>query len=213
MTGAPFNPGLDPIAPERPETGPTAPPSMRRRGDTIFLALRATDRLSVATTIERLIDYLDSLEPDSDLEPYVAGYNGDDREGDEAEMVGCGSTMTHCPCGIDCEDDEDDRGIRQHLCVASGEQCRHRCTYRDAQGSARSGGDERGNVRPGQAGTEQPFRPQADAGLFSAARCKGDVFGLGNRGPRMSTRQTQFARDGTFGVEASRGSHFRSDPL
>lgn len=31
---------------------------------------------------------------------------------------------------------------------------------------------------PTRAGTEQPFGPQADAGLFSAARCEREVFRL-----------------------------------
>lgn len=46
----------------------------------LFLTCKENDRLSISTTIERLIDMLDMLEPDPDLEPWLG--SGDDREGD-----------------------------------------------------------------------------------------------------------------------------------
>lgn len=44
----------------------------------LFLTLDRRDRTSIATTIERLINLLDTMEPDPDLEP-THGWNGDGR--------------------------------------------------------------------------------------------------------------------------------------
>lgn len=60
-------------------------------------------RAQVSAEIERMIDFLDGLDPDPDLEPYLAGVSGDgtDREGDECE--------THeSDGGCDDEDNADD---------------------------------------------------------------------------------------------------------
>lgn len=43
-------------------------PTLQMDGGTIFLTLKQNDRLSLATTIERLIDMLDAMSPDCDLE-------------------------------------------------------------------------------------------------------------------------------------------------
>jgi len=67
---------------------------------TITLTLNPHDRLTLATTIERLINLLDALEPDADLEPSLgwtvrgpdalANGSQDDREddGDDLEPNG-----------------------------------------------------------------------------------------------------------------------------
>jgi len=52
-----------------------------------FLSLSPNDRAGIAYTVERLINMLDAMEPDPDLEPYLAGLHQgshtDDREGDD----------------------------------------------------------------------------------------------------------------------------------
>lgn len=53
-------------------------PEMHRREGAIFLTVGETDRIGIATSIERLIDLLDAMEPDPDLEPWLG--SGDDRE-------------------------------------------------------------------------------------------------------------------------------------
>lgn len=64
----------------------------------LFLTLDGRDRVSLATTIERLINLLDDLEPDADLEPVngwsetfgcgiVEAQATDDREGDDERDV------------------------------------------------------------------------------------------------------------------------------
>jgi len=54
-------------------------PTINIDGGTVFLTCKEGHRLSISTTIERLIDMLDAMEPDPDLEPYLG--SGDDREG------------------------------------------------------------------------------------------------------------------------------------
>lgn len=49
-------------------------PLFSEAGDLLFLTLRSTDRVCIATTIERLINVLDELEGDSDFEPSFAGF-------------------------------------------------------------------------------------------------------------------------------------------
>lgn len=49
----------------------------------LFLTCKENDRLSISTTIERLINMLDDMEPDCDLEPWLG--SGDDREADSAD--------------------------------------------------------------------------------------------------------------------------------
>jgi hypothetical protein len=46
----------------------------------------AMPRHKVEAAIEFLINYLDSIDPDPDLEPYLAGAICDDREFDPAEF-------------------------------------------------------------------------------------------------------------------------------
>lgn len=62
---------------------PEGLPTLVDCGGVFFLTLAPTDRLSIATTIERLIDALDALEPDPDLEPWLGA--GDDREDDTSD--------------------------------------------------------------------------------------------------------------------------------
>lgn len=57
-----------------------------------FLTINSQDRASIATTIEQLISLLDAMDPDPDLEPWLAGKlaagdMGDDRE-EECEDEG-----------------------------------------------------------------------------------------------------------------------------
>ncbi|MER8654398.1 hypothetical protein [Mesorhizobium sp. M0847] len=74
-------------------------PEMRREDGAIFLTVAENDRLAIATSIERLIDLLDAMQPDPDLEDdaddepslgslslgsYQAGTT-DDREGDDSD--------------------------------------------------------------------------------------------------------------------------------
>jgi len=54
--------------------------ALAEAGGVFFLTLDRRDRVSIATTIERLIDMLDALDEDADLEPSLG--SGDDREGD-----------------------------------------------------------------------------------------------------------------------------------
>lgn len=54
-------------------------PALAAAGGVFFVTL-TRDRLCIASTIERLIDMLDAMEPDPDLEPYLADTGGDDRE-------------------------------------------------------------------------------------------------------------------------------------
>lgn len=56
-------------------------PTINIDGGTVFLTCKEGHRLSISTTIERLIDMLDTMEPDPDLEPYLG--SGDDREGED----------------------------------------------------------------------------------------------------------------------------------
>lgn len=49
----------------------------------LFLTCKENDRLSISTTIERLINMLDDMEPDCDLEPWLG--SGDDCESDSAD--------------------------------------------------------------------------------------------------------------------------------
>lgn len=53
----------------------------------MFLTINSRDRVSIATTIERLIDMLDAIDGDPDLEPYLAGTypETEDREGDTSD--------------------------------------------------------------------------------------------------------------------------------
>ncbi len=67
------------------------PPFMEADG--LFFLTLANDRATVAYTIERLIDMLDAMEPDPDLEPYLAGCHHNDQmvdlEGDESLYGDC----------------------------------------------------------------------------------------------------------------------------
>jgi hypothetical protein len=66
---------------------PTAVPQLVEAGGVFFLSLAPNDRAGIAYTVERLINMLDAMEPDPDLEPYLAGLHQgshtDDREGDD----------------------------------------------------------------------------------------------------------------------------------
>jgi hypothetical protein len=71
-------------------------PLFSRAGDFLFLTIKQNDRIAIATTIERLIDALDAMEPDPDLEPYLAGTTGDDREGDDSLYGDCDRERDDC---------------------------------------------------------------------------------------------------------------------
>jgi hypothetical protein len=65
-------------------------PEITRRDGTLFFACPEASRAAIATSIERLIDLLDTMDDDPDLEPYLAGDDSDlsvrdDREGDYAD--------------------------------------------------------------------------------------------------------------------------------
>ncbi|MBD0416134.1 hypothetical protein [Oryzicola mucosus] len=55
-------------------------PTFDSEGGFIFITIKESHRLALETTIERLINMLDDMDPDPDLEPYLAGSYGDDRE-------------------------------------------------------------------------------------------------------------------------------------
>lgn len=67
--------------------------ALAEAGGVFFLTLDPKDRVSIATTIERLIGLLDAMDGDPDLEAYLAGSHGgeryDDREGDESLYGDC----------------------------------------------------------------------------------------------------------------------------
>lgn len=99
--------------------------------NTITLTLNPHDRLTLATTIERLINMLDDLEPDADLEP-VNGWSEtagagiieaqatDDREGDDERDVDLAGALDdreeECEDeGAQCDDEgEPDYGIADY---------------------------------------------------------------------------------------------------
>lgn len=66
-------------------------PDIVRRDGTLFFACADNDRAAISTSIERLIDMLDTMDGDPDLEPYMAdtrgamGGSADDREGEDAD--------------------------------------------------------------------------------------------------------------------------------
>lgn len=88
-------------------------------------------RRDVAAEVERMIDFLDSLDPDPDLEPYLSGMDlwGDDREAEhdgrepdedgEPDLGWTESVMQGGPswrgsgwgADVDCEDDPAEAGI------------------------------------------------------------------------------------------------------
>lgn len=100
-------------------------PRIRERHGVLFLAMRADNRLAVATTIERLINHLDAFDGDPDLEPSLGVPNEarlddfdwweyDDRERDDTDLEPSGDELDasfpedrRAACISWNEDDED----------------------------------------------------------------------------------------------------------
>jgi hypothetical protein len=74
-----FAAGIGPLATDARENMLLRGLTIAQEHGTIVITCRETNRLALATVIERLIDLLDATEPDADLEPDV------DREFDPAE--------------------------------------------------------------------------------------------------------------------------------
>lgn len=66
-------------------------PLFSKAGDFLFLTVKENDRIAIATTIERLIDTLDAMEPDCDLEPSIGGFLGGGTAHEEREADYTGS--------------------------------------------------------------------------------------------------------------------------
>jgi len=114
--------------------------ALAEAGGVFFLTLDRRDRASIATSIERLINMLDAMEPDPDLEPYLAGCHHNDQiidlEGDESFYGDCdrepslGAPERH-PCleRRYSRETKADRGEHTQLHWAtgdsSGEDCEH----------------------------------------------------------------------------------------
>lgn len=120
-------------APARP-SGPPAPVSLTRkgeryaaahdRGETIVLTLDRRDRLTLATTIERLLALLDDLDGDADMEPnlgwsetagkgFTAGQNADDRE----------SNLADSPTDREWDDSDSELGADAEPFLGWSERC------------------------------------------------------------------------------------------
>lgn len=73
-----YGAGIGPFHPDDREYELFAPPNLRREGRSLFISLDSNNRISICTTIEALIDLMDSFEDDCDLE----------HEGDLEPMLG-----------------------------------------------------------------------------------------------------------------------------
>ena len=63
----------------------------------ITLTLNPRDRLTLTTTIERLINLLDDLDGDPDLEPYLADSRDDREDGDDNGIADFGGVADQWP--------------------------------------------------------------------------------------------------------------------
>ena len=77
-------------------------PQIDRRDGRLFFTMLESDRASIATSIERLIDLLDAIDGDPDLEPYLADTRAteaqgaaDDRELDDSDLE---PSLGWCAC-------------------------------------------------------------------------------------------------------------------
>ncbi|TBG20634.1 hypothetical protein U8P76_10785 [Rhizobium johnstonii] len=78
-----FHSGVGPIDVGRAEASMLQAPELRREGGYLFLIVNENNRLSIATTIEALIDLMDACEDDPDFEPTLGA--------PEQVMQGCWS--------------------------------------------------------------------------------------------------------------------------
>lgn len=104
-----YLPGWGPVTPDMREHDATArlAPDFRREAGTVFLTVSERNRVGLATSIERLIDLLDSLEADPDLEPDVGDY--------EPSIGGNGLNHLALDCELDESDDEPSLGSRNPI--------------------------------------------------------------------------------------------------
>lgn len=86
-------------------------PTLEIDGGTIFLTMKENDRLSIATTVERLIDMLDAMEPDFDLE----------ETGDDEPSIGWANSQQGMGGGSGAYGPLDDE--REDACEDEGAQC------------------------------------------------------------------------------------------
>ncbi|MGO7331745.1 hypothetical protein [Rhizobium leguminosarum] len=102
-----FYAGVGPFHDAQPEASLLQTPELRRQGGYLFLIVNENNRLSIATTIEALIDLMDACEGDPDFEPTLGA--------PEQAMQGCWSLPAG---GLDeCEEEPSGYGDLEGMLV------------------------------------------------------------------------------------------------